>query len=412
MLQELKGLMLSLTTFLARRFLQTSSHERAVHAMLYFCFVSIALCTCALALIAAIMQGFEKKTLEQFKGVNPDIIIRSIQKPLDQELMSEIQKEFGSQIEALIPISYHYGMIDTKIPNQKQAVVRLIALNPEQLTSLFPAHYIQSSLPSGDLLKKHGCLLGSSLATAQHLSLQQKITLWYLPEQDETEQNKLIFDRVTLMVHGYLKTGIEELDENTLICSRELFNQLFSEPTIDTLGIKTHHPELLQSLKKRLSDVYHISTWQELYPLISSVTKLEKYVAICIIGLVCMVACSTLSALMFMLMTSKQREYALLNALGYSQHNIRKLFLCIGMGLSVCAALVGIVVAGMLSFLLERTQLIQIPDVYYVNYVPADFTLGIAVSTFIFVLCIGFFATLIPLRSFSVKSVMNVLKFN
>mgnify|MGYP003500172254 FL=1 len=122
-----------LSWFMAKRFLRVASSENNIKSMLRICFFSIFIGTFALALVAAIMNGFEKETYKKLQGINADLIIRSRQ-PLDFEKIKNIlESKFSKSIKAITPSGMHQLILrndETELTN----LVAIKAIDPNTIS--------------------------------------------------------------------------------------------------------------------------------------------------------------------------------------------------------------------------------------------------------------------------------------
>jgi lipoprotein-releasing system permease protein len=222
---------------------------------------------------------------------------------------------------------------------------------------------------------------------------------------------KSTFNKMRVTIGGIFKTGIEEYDERMVYSRLSLFNKLFSRGVSEVyVKLAPHAPALKikGALKKRFS--LEVSSWQDLYPALVSALTLETYAMITIVALITLMAIMSLISLLFLFLMNKSREIALLKAMGMPLRDIKKLFIAIGMGISLSATMVGIAVAALVSWLLERYPFIHLPDAYYVSHLPAELTWGMVIAVVIGVSLMSFMAILLPVRHLTRLSVTHILK--
>ena len=109
-----------------------------------------------------------------------------------------------------------------------------------------------------------------------------------------------------------------------------------------------------------------------------------------ILSLIVAIAAFNIAASMFMIVREKDRDIAVLRTLGLSRHAVMLIFLLHGIVIGVAGTVLGIIVgawganqADRVVAAIERWFEISLikPDVYYINYLPADVRLtDIAVS--------------------------------
>lgn len=397
---------------LAYRFLKARSYEKNISTMFLISSLTILVSTCALALVAAIMQGFEEKTTAMLKGLNPDLIVR-IPTGLDaQTITRSVEQHFPTQLSGVTQLSYGYGMIEHPETGEKN-IIKIIAVDPTTLDSVIPlSSYLSDRTHTlRTLLAKRSLIMGMSTARHMGISAGDQCSLLYIPE--EVSGSRVTFDRIKLTVADTLSTGLEEYDRDTILIHKDLFEELFPDQSETTLGISVTHPDSRNDIRTFLHQEWNIRalTWEQLYAPLLSALKLEKYVAVMVIGLLCIVATSVIIALMFMIITAKKRDCALLKAMGLPAKDIRTIFISMGLMITSASTVCGLALAAFCSWLLERYHLISIPDVYYVSYVPAHFTLPLALAIFCASILIACITTLLPLSSLKLDTVMSMLKF-
>jgi len=96
--------------------------------------------------------------------------------------------------------------------------------------------------------------------------------------------------------------------------------------------------------------------------------------------------------------------------MGMAHKHIRRIFLSIGLSITFFASLLGLGLAALVGYFLERYPFIQLPDVYYVSYLPARLDGEIFIVVFISTMLLGFLATWIPAQRTEKINVVDVLR--
>ncbi len=398
---------------LARRFLW-GTREKSIAVMTGICFMSIILGSCALALVAAVMSGIEKETRAVVQGINPDLIMLGEGKPLNYPKIQEfIAKNYHDSIDGISPSMQGHACIKAPDINAIAALVMLTAIDPdtEQSVSKLPLLIKQPKAASlGAVLENDQLLIGQSLASLLGAKPGDPITLLFAPEV-ESPENVMLEQRQT-HIGGIFKSGIEDIDANVIFLSISLAKSLFPDKGITHIGLKLRNPdkekEVMASLKKALG--LAVFSWKDLYPALLAALTLEKYAMLFILSLIAMVASINIMALLFMYIAYKKAEIAVLRTLGFTSRDVMLLFLLMGTGIGLVGASIGVTLASIASFLLNRYPFIQLPDAYYVSHLPAHMTMPIGATVIILVLAISFIAALIPARYISRLDTAALLK--
>jgi lipoprotein-releasing system permease protein len=249
------------------------------------------------------------------------------------------------------------------------------------------------------------------MAREHHLHVGQTITIM-VPEP--RSKKKLALESKKVIIAGIFNIGLEEYDNNLAFVALDTLNQLFDERGVDTItlslrGDSDHYEQdVINRLGARFTHL-KIQSWKEQYPALVSSLKLEKYVMFLVLALITLVACMNMMSLLFMQIQSKRRDIAIFQAMGLSARSIRSVFLYMGMMITVSASLCGMGLAALGGYLIQRYPL-QLPDVYYISYLPARMDAEIFGIVFIATLLLGFLATALPLRQSSRVPIAQVLR--
>ncbi len=413
-----------LPLLLAFRFLKSSSQEQSISTMLKICFISIVLGTGSLTLVAAIMKGFEAATHKKLKGVHADLIIDGTGKSINYLKLTEVlSAEFAGSVAASSPTSLHHVMLQTTQNLDEPGVIEssiclLKAINPEtesQVSALGEMMTQSRGAPNSSPWQSFSdstIALGESLAQRLNVTLGSTLTLLYQSDESQSPSSESVaFERKQVTIGALFKTGIHDFDEQVIVASFALVNQMYAERITQvalSLTDSRNAPRVKEELHKRLSlDVF---SWKDLYPPLVSALTLERYAMWLILMLVTLVASLTIVALLYMYTKHKIVDIALLKSMGMSNGAIRELFLWIATLITCTATACGISLAALCTWLLNTYPFIKLPDVYYVSHLPATLDLIIIGSVALFALFVSLCAGLFPNSSLQTMRVARILK--
>jgi len=406
--------------FLARKFI-LGTQEKTVRAMLIMTVLSCIIGSCALALVAAVMNGFEQKTRSIIQGAHADLIINLPNKLHTQDIQkiyTKLEQDCPDYIAGITPYAHNYAITTHA---QQSSVIRVTGIDPirEQTVSKLHAQIItpkNKTLIS--LLGEKSIVLGKELARALNVTNNSYINLLSTDSLDTDKDFDLKEERV--LVTGIFATGIDDIDANTAICSLDTLYTLFPDTYINSLGIKTKNniknTQICVQKALHTMDTWEnlptptVRSWKELYPALLSALTLEKYAMILILALIILISSMHIISLLFMLITHKKTELAILATLGQTKKELVSLFTIIGFILGLTTSIIGATCASFISYLLEHHELIKLPDVYYVSHVPAHITWVIILGVIVFTTLLGTLAAYLPARMISKLEIASVLK--
>lgn len=402
--------------FMARRFMRSVAQERTISIMLAVCCAGIFIGTSALALVIAIMQGFEYATYKHMKGIHADLIIRSHQQDLAYPAIREvIEKEFNDSIRVISPYRFGTGLImvpEEKDISQPVTLLGIDSRQEQEMQGLATTIKVPQDGKLATVLGDNRILIGKPKARALDVGINDELLLMFAPEdQASTKSIKLAREKVN--VGGMFATGVEDIDAQLVVMDNKLFDQLFPQTGVTEIGLELRPGADALDVQERLEERLGVPvvSWQELYPTLVSALLLERYAMFCVVALITLVASMNIISLLFMYSTYKRGDIAILKALGLADSGIEKIFIMLGVGIAVLSSAAGLSLAAALSFILDYYKLIALPDVYFATHVPAHMSWAIVGMVFMVVVIMSFLASWIPARCARRISVAQVLKF-
>ena len=383
--------------------------------MMKICCGGIFLGTFSLALIISIMKGFEQATYLKMQTIYPQIIIDADGQELNYEQLIPILQDPTFKIAQFSPQWVGQALCNNIESEQMPHVVAIKGIDPsleQQVTPLHTmllpktqAHYLDR------LIHDNQVIVGKQLAVQLQLSTGSQLNLIYT--QDENMGKKVEFQQKKVIVTGIFETGIDDFDANFIYCSSTLFQEIFPDHGVAQIyaNITLNHDEnkVITALHDRLK--LHVYSWKKLYAPLVEALELEKYAMFIILLLIVLVASSNIISLLFMLITQKQRDIALLLTFGLTPAQVRNIFLVVSMSITTLSAIFGLVTAYLIGIVLEHYRWIKLPDnVYYTSHLPISLDLYLFLFIFFVVLAISFFASLIPLRKIKTIEITTILR--
>lgn len=402
-----------ISRMLAWRYVTGSIYERSVSIMVIISFIGIFIGSCALALVAAIMHGFDSETRTQMQGIHPQAVIQSSE-PLDVEKLTAVLHAEFPAISAMTPTSSAFGLAQPE--SDERANPTVVMITAIESTTAPQVTAIEKKMLDDQTVsvinRPDTIIIGASLAEELNLTVGDALNLLYAADQ-QPHNHKLLFDTHAVTVGGIIKTGYEDLDGRLVLCSFTLFDTLFPYIGVQELQLRftptTAIPPLVTALQKRLN--LAVYTWQDLYPALLAALTLEEYVFFLVIALITLVASMNILALLAMQIVNKRSDIALLKTIGLDDTAITSIFIYMGLGIALAASSCGIICATMLSFCIDHYKLIPLPDAYYVSHVPAQMTIAIPLIVVAIVFIMSLCAALIPTRRLHSASLAQILRF-
>ncbi len=407
----------SVPVLLAWRYIRGTGEEQTIATMMKVCFVGILIGSCALALVLSVMNGFEKITHEKMQGIHAQLIVRSYNGAhLDAKKLGSVLKKEFPEVAAFSPSTTQHLLIYNEETDDAPDVVMIKAIDPdkEQNVSSLEKKILWSrekkTLPA--TLANNKILIGKKLAKYLEVKSGSTIQLLFFPNE-HVSRRTIKLNKKNAVVGGIFSTGIDEYDSNVVFCAMPLLSKLFPDAGITQVNLRlaphTHEATLIAKLQKRFR--LDVRSWKSLYPALVSALKLEKYAMFFILSLIILVASMNIISLLFMIITQKRGDIAILKAMGCPDEHITAIFVGIGMGIACLASIAGLISAWLIGLFLQTYKFITLPDAYYVTHLPVRMEWYLFLLVFFVIMVLSFFATWLPARSTRKINIANVLRF-
>lgn len=407
---------MNVSWLLGWRYLLGARSEKNISLMVLICFCGIFIGTLALALVASIMNGFEKVTHQKLQGIHSQLIMRSSGNALNAPAIESVLKTFPG-VQAYSPSTYKQVIIQASGSDDMSNALMLKGINPEleQATSSIGTKlkkHVGTASTLSALIKGNQIAIGTKLAESLNVHPGDTIDLLYISKEN-IKSRKITLDKQTATIGAIFSTGIEEFDTSLVIASLAFLNVLYPDAGITQFNIQldpnANEAATISALRNRFKlDVF---SWKELYPALVSALKLEKYAMFFILALISLVASMSIVSLIFMQIIQKRPDIAILQSMGMATAHIITLFMIMGIGLAACAAAAGLLVAYLIGLFLHAYPFITLPDTYFVSHLPILMEWNVFLAIFLLVVLMALIATWLPARSIKTMKPADVLRF-
>lgn len=407
---------MNVSWLLGWRYLIGARYEKNISLMIIICFCGIFIGTLALALVASIMNGFEKVTHQKLQGIHSQLIMRSYGHDLNANAIENVLKTIP-EVSGYSPATFKQIIIQNPDSDDITNAVLLKGIDPEleQNTSILATKIkehngLDATLPT--LIHGNHIAIGIKLAQNLGLHVGDQIDLLYI-SQEKIKSRKITLDKEPAIIGALFSTGIEEFDTGLVIASLDFVKKLYPEAGVTQFNLQlmpgANEAQTIEQLKNRFKlDVF---SWKDLYPALVSALKLEKYAMFFILALIALVASMSIVSLIFMQIIQKRPDIAILQSMGMATPHIINLFMIMGIGLAASAAAAGLCAAYLIGLALERYPFITLPDTYYVSQLPIAMEWNIFLAIFLLVVLMALIATWLPSRSIKNMKPADVLRF-
>src|SRR5262249_45049181 len=155
--------------------------------------------------------------------------------------------------------------------------------------------------------------------------------------------------------------------------------------------------EVTNRLQTKLGPQFYVDNWIHQNKSLFSAMKLEKMMLFVTIALIVLVAAFNIISTLVMMVLEKNKDIAILIAMGCTSKQIMRVFMMQGLLIGFAGTTIGAILGVGISWVMDHYRLIRLPlDVYFIPYLPfhvrvTDFAMVIGTA-----FLISFISTLYP----------------
>jgi lipoprotein-releasing system permease protein len=207
------------------------------------------------------------------------------------------------------------------------------------------------------------------------------------------------------VVTGTVRTGMYEYDNVNLYTRLDVVQDMLDMPpdSIGMLAVNVTDPwradRVAADINNELGYPYRVDNWMAMHGSLFSALALEKLAMAVILSLIIVVASFNIVSMLTMVVTDKTREIGILKSMGMTDGAVLRIFMLQGLIIGVVGTILGGLGGGVLIWLLQRYQFIELPpDVYFIDRLPVALDPFDVVLIAVVSLIIAFGATILPAR--------------
>ena len=411
---------------IAFRYLKSKRKEGFISITAIFSLFGITIGVATLIIVMSVMNGFRYELVNRILGINSHISIYHNSGHIYnyQEIIDKI-KEIPEVANSNPIIETQAMVVGVKEGNDQNVGALIKAIKSEDLVH---KNLINENILAGDINvinDKDQIIIGSGIARNLNLQIGDYIKII----SSSTAQTLMgAIPRIkSYKVGAVFESGMYEYDNSTIFTNFDIgqvhFNQqnsisnieIFAKNIDDLPMVKN---KILNHLK--LKEDYHLIDWQQSNAGFIDALKVESTVMFLILTLIILVAAFNIISTMIMLVNDKNKNIALLRAMGCSKYSITRIFLISGFTIgfigTFCGAILGIGFASNINSIklwLEsfgNSQLFN-PAIYFLSTLPSKIFIKDLVIIILMSLTISFLATIYPAYKASRAKPAEILRY-
>lgn len=405
----------TLNFLFAWRYFKSKKNTNAVNIIAWISVVAIAVGTAALIIVLSVFNGFEGLVKSLYVDFYADIRIAPASGKvlqLTQEQINRIKKTNG--VAQISLVAEEKAVL---VNGDYQSIVFVKGVDENfSSTNNITNHIVAGKYDIGTA-DKPNIVIGAGIENATGIDVEHSLypVILYLPNRKATNFNSLD----AMNSYDVKPTGtfsVQQDFDNKYIFSNLSFLKYMLDLKADEyssveIKVAAGKPnDVKNDLQNLLGNKFLVQTRFEQNQSLFTVMQVEKWVIYGILSLILIVAAFNMIGALTMLVLEKQKDIAVLKAMGADDGLIQKIFLSEGFVLAGVGGAAGIILSTIICIIQIKFRLIKLSggtfiiDYYPVKMVATDFILVIITVSFIALLAAWIPSRKASLQQFSLKS--------
>jgi lipoprotein-releasing system permease protein len=388
----------------ALRYLRAKRKQTVISVITVISILGVAAGVMALIIALAVNDGFQSTLQSSLLSATAHISIleRNPAYGIDnwEQLVAKVKK-LPHVVSATPGL---YGQVAIKGPVLGSgAVLKGIPVGPAVPVPDLLQHLKQGSIQGLNSKSPAGIIVGSRLAQQAGLLVGNTATI--ISYQGELTPFGAVPSAFHFKVVGIFESGLYDLDSTWAIVSLPDAQRVLDlADVVNTIEVRIDDifraPQVAAEIEKIISPRLVASTWMDQNRALLNALRLEKVVSVITVGLIQLVAALNILVVLVMLVMEKNRDIAILMAMGARRNQIQRIFVIQAMAISGIGCALGLFFGYITCIFFNHYRLLKLDEsVYALSYVPfhSRWTDGVWVTAV--VLVVSLLAALHPARN-------------
>jgi lipoprotein-releasing system permease protein len=387
--------------FLATRYLKAKRKQAFISVITVISVVGVMMGVMALIVVLSVMNGFREDLMGKILGVNSHLVVLSYEGAfLDYDRIAKDTSTVEGVV-ATTPFIYSQVMVNSQ-GSVSGSVLRGIDTPTAGKVIKIDSMIKRGSLQSLDSLHDGlpAIIVGKELS--RMLAVQPGDTVTVVSPMGKLTPVGRVPQNRKFKVTAIFDSGMYEYDATMVYISlNEAQDFLGLDNRATGVEVKVADiykaDQIAGAVSKKLGYPYWAKDWKQMNRSLVSALKLEKIAMFVILIMIVLVGALNIISTLVMVVMEKNKDVAILRAMGATQKSIMSVFMFQGLLVGVVGTLVGLASGLGLCHLLAKYKFIELPsDVYYISTLPVRVEMLDVVLVIVAAVVISFLATIYP----------------
>jgi lipoprotein-releasing system permease protein len=389
--------------FIAGRYLRAKRKQVMISVISVISVIGVATGVMALVIALAVTNGLRNTTQRTFLAATAHVMVMEKERGPGIENWEAIAQKLAKLpgVQSAAPALYDATQVSSPL-NNVGISVKGVSFAPGMYLPDILVHLKEGSV--AEMRANDGVpriVLGVETAKQLGAMVGTRVNLLILDVTPYGPKPKF----ETVRVAGIFESGMYNYDNNLAFMTLGDLQKLWGYPDIvNSIELNLNDiykaPEVAKAVEAVIGKELAATTWQEQNKPILDAFQLEKMVAVITISLIQLVAALNILTTLVMMVMEKNRDIAILMAMGATKAQVRRIFIYKGAIIGAIGIAIGLVLGYGISYFADRYQWLQLDAaVYSLKYLPLEANWTDAIWIAAAAMAVSLLATIYPARS-------------
>ena len=331
---------------IAKRYLLPGKGEGFIFLVASISLFAVTLGVWALITVMSVMNGFRAELFDKIIGLNGHAVIQGYggRLPDWQRIIEEARATPG--------VVNATPLIEQPLMASFDGRVEGVLVRGMQMADIRSNQTLQGNVVAGSMNAlvpgKQGVAIGARLAEALGAQVGDQISL--ISPQGQTTPFGTVPRIVSYTVVAIFEVGVYDYDKAfVLMPMQEAQTLLMMGDSVGIVEVQTTDPDrvgaILAPLAAKVGQQGVLTDWRQMNASMFEALAVERVVMFVILAFIILVAAFNILSSLIMLVRAKTRDIAIMRTMGATSRSILKIFIAIGLSISIAGILVGIAFA-------------------------------------------------------------------
>jgi len=383
--------------FIALRYLKSKKKHKGISFNTVISISGVAVGVMALLVVLSVMSGFHEDLQKKILGANAHAVVLSYKGGIED--YSSVMEKLKNEPHVVSMSPFVLGQVMVSSGRRAHGVfLRGIEPSFELKTTDILRHIKEGSIE--EITGRGWIILGKELASMVGVIAGDTVNL--ISPVGEIGPLGMLPRAKQFRVAAVFEMGMFEYDTNLAFTDIKSAQEFFGYGSAVS-GIQLRLDDIYKassvrdSVNKKIGFPYYARDWMQMNRNLFSALKLEKFAMFIILILIVLVASFNIVSTLMMNVMEKQKEIAILKAMGAKNQGIMMVFMIQGLLIGIIGTVIGMTGGYVLGKIINNYEIIKLPaDVYYLSKLPVKMKLIDFIAVSFSAIAISFLSTLYP----------------